>query len=115
MKNWKKFALCALCAALAVLLINTIALRANAGGGYGAYLSAADAAGAAGVLSATAGGALFAVVCYPFAGLLGNAGAYAVEVIFLALALLFSMSISGPLKILLNSPIGFPPEIKMFF
>lgn len=90
-KTGKKFALCALCAALAVLLINTIALRANAGGGYGAYLSAAYAAGDAGVLSATAGGALFAVVCYPFAGLLGNAGAYAVEGIFLALALYFTV------------------------
>lgn len=87
----KKSALCLVSAALILLLINTIMLRAYAGEGYGGYLAGAYEAGANGIAGATAGGALFALAGYLFAGLLGNAGAYAVEGIFTALALYFTV------------------------
>lgn len=90
-KTGRRFALCALVAVLAVLLINVIGLRGFAGENYGGYISAAYQRGENGVSSATAGGALFAVVGYPLVGLLGNAGAYAVIGIFIALALYFAV------------------------
>ena len=90
-KTGRRFALCALVAVLAVLLVNVIGLRGFAGENYGGYISAAYQRGENGVSSATAGGALFAVVGYPLVGLLGNAGAYAVIGIFIALALYFAV------------------------
>ena len=86
----RRFALCLLSACLVVLLINTVLLRGFAGSNYGGYIAGAYNAGENGPASATAGGAIFAVVGYPLVGLLGNAGAYAVEGIFLALSLYFA-------------------------
>lgn len=87
----RRFALCSLFACLVVLLINAVSLRAHAGENYGAYISAAYAMGDGGISTSSAGGALFAIVDYPFAGLIGNAGAYAVIGIFVALSAYFAV------------------------
>ncbi len=87
----KRFALCSLTLCLVILLLNAISLRAFSGESYGKYLAAAYNTGDKGFSSASFGGALFAIVDYPFAGLLGNAGAYAVMGILILLSGYFTV------------------------
>lgn len=87
----KRFALSALTLCLIVLLLNAISLRAFSGESYGGYLSAAYDTGDKGFSTASFGGALFAIVDYPFAKLLGNAGAYAVIGILIVLSAYFTV------------------------